>query len=185
MARRSRYFAKFLEAKGHYSMTNQQMHIYIYICSITLLFSSNVSFTSVAFIRMSYTIHGTYNAPYRIYKSPHISEFWSTQTQTTHLHIIWFKSSWKLPAHPHSVYPKGLFPSDYSTKNFTPIHDLLVQATCFFGLILMGLIILTKFCEDYELFFSYWLLFKTPFIHSLLTEYSVGLNFKGCYLVGM
>jgi len=47
----------------------------------------------------------------------------------------------------------------------------------------MDLIILTIFCEDYDLFYSFLLLFTASFIHSLLTEYSVSLDFKGCYIV--
>jgi len=49
----------------------------------------------------------------------------------------------------------------------------------------MDLITLTIFCEDYELFYSSLLLFTTHFIHSLLTDYSLGLDFKGYYFVDM
>jgi hypothetical protein len=61
-----------------------------------------------------------------------------------------------LPSYILFIYGNGLFPSDSSTKHFAPIHGLLIKATCFIALILIDLITLTIFCEDYELFTGFY-----------------------------
>ena len=105
------------------------------------------------------TIHGIYIVHYIIHKSP---TFLNSEAQQTQTYISFGSNHSKnyLPSYILFIYRNGLFPSDSSTKHSAPIHDLLVKATCFIGLILIDLIILTIFCEDYEFFYSFLLPLK-------------------------
>ena len=88
-------------------------------------------------------------------RAQYLSVFWARSIQSTHTHPVSWRSNLILSSHLSLVLQSGLFPSGVPTEALYASLPSPIRATCLSHLILLDLIIRTKFDDENRSLFSF------------------------------